>query len=290
IKRPIPNNPLIGGELGRLSYRGQPCGICNTVGHPFYRCPQKSKPRCFKCQSTEHFAKDCPLNKSERTDSQKQNEQNITTKTPIDTVVTGCSIENGLYNEMKSDSVTETTQGGARIEDVPILLKRNKLDKQHLNNIVTQVGTKNVVYDGENVDDCNTKYKSMVQGIHCDFFPECNIIVSSIPPKHPYDKNTQGKINKFNAQLEKMCKLLDYCEYANNDAMLLSNGGKTSKDDFKSDDPSGVHLSPHGYHNIARQVNTVMKSGIKRKKRDNDGFSTPPSTEKPLKKLLYSES
>ncbi|CAH1794888.1 unnamed protein product [Owenia fusiformis] len=302
IKRPIPNNPTIAGFLGRLSYRGQPCSVCGGLGHPWYRCEQREKPKCFKCNQFNHFAKDCtaekkcfkcfepgheakscPGNRTVTEEDQKDDEQQRT-PVPTDTVVIGCSIARGVYTEMKRSGVENRTQGGAQIEDVPALLRKEPLRTDDLKQIIVQVGTKNIVLNKENTEDAIIKYNTVVDSMHSDY-PDTQIVVSSIPPVHPYNKSVQAKINQFNKQLDLMCKNSDFLVFVSNDAMLLSNQRKTSANDFKSDDTKGIHLSPHGYEKVVHNINTAIK---KRKSRGSEG-STPSSQEKASKKKLFSE-
>ncbi|CAH1780936.1 unnamed protein product [Owenia fusiformis] len=315
IMRPIPNNPTIAGFMGRLSYRGQPCGICNEVGHPDYRCDKRRKPVCFNCQQPGHFAKTCtlepvchkckgqghrgndcpaPLNASKTimTEDEQKNTKasdksiKSSDSPQIDTIITGCSIAKGIYTSMKREGVSEKTKSGAGIEDIDILMKRDKIDNQCLEKIIIQAGTKNLVYDNERVESCLVKYESCVKSLHLRH-PQASIVISSITPVHPYDKKIQGKIDTMNKQLNMMCRREDFLVFVNNDAMLLSNQGKTSKSDFKENDVKGVHLSPHGYNKVANHINSVATPRNKRKTRGSDG-STPGTIENEPKKALYS--
>lgn len=122
IKASIPNNPTIGGFLCRLNYRGQPCSTCNnTVGHAWYKCPQREKPKCFNCKLATHF--DCLQNESNyknddetkektswdtNTDSHpvqtpSERDNTVPQKTPskpgpTERIVVGCSIARGVYS------------------------------------------------------------------------------------------------------------------------------------------------------------------------------------------------
>ena len=54
-------------KLGRFNVRiysdnKTECKICSNVGHPFYRCPNKEKPKplfCSKCKGDDHLFRDC---------------------------------------------------------------------------------------------------------------------------------------------------------------------------------------------------------------------------------------
>ena len=139
--------------------------------------------------------------------------------------------------------------------------------------------------NGERSDHAAVKYESVVMSIHAEF-PNVQIVASSIPPVHPFDKNTQAKINKFNAKIESTCKQHDFLIFANNDGMLLSKYGKTSQNDFKPDDTLGIHLSPHGYAKVVQNIIATTQRA-KRKNRGSEG--TSPPSEPVNKKLLYSD-
>ena len=55
-------------KLGRFNVRlfsdnKTECKIRSNVGHPFYRCPDKDKPRqliCTRCKCEGHLSRDCP--------------------------------------------------------------------------------------------------------------------------------------------------------------------------------------------------------------------------------------
>ena len=63
----VRNNLPIKAKFGRFNIRiysdnKTECRICSNVGHPFYRCPDKEKPKtllCSRCKCEGHLFRDC---------------------------------------------------------------------------------------------------------------------------------------------------------------------------------------------------------------------------------------
>ncbi|CAH1783843.1 unnamed protein product, partial [Owenia fusiformis] len=158
IKEPIPSEPIIAGFRCRLSYKGQPCNICQLADHPWWRCPLKRARKCYKCGGTDHIISACtadadsgPKTTTAITPPENEKETESVKRNP-DTIIAGGSIAKGLSLIMKTAIPACTS--GAKIENVPGLLQKISNPSEDIKQVIIQAGANNLVYSNDAPEVC----------------------------------------------------------------------------------------------------------------------------------------
>lgn len=151
--------------------------------------------------------------------------------------------------------------GGYDISDMTRTLEDIKSEKEKVKIILIHVGTCDMEVSRVNdIDAIAVEYKDSIKEVKSEY-PECKILVSSIPLRAPRAHKPHVRLNReiseLNIQLKKITEESSNTIFIDNDS-TLSTYGEVVNELYSAKDQTGVHLNEKGKSILAANFREAL--------------------------------